>query len=198
MTVKLGGKDYVTVAERVEEALKTSAGYSMLSAETFSIGERWFYRVALLVGEGRQFIGTAEIKFNAPPNSADGKSPIECAETSAVGRALGFAGFGVIEGIASADEMQRGESHAPERPADRPVERPRDTRQPATAGAREAQDEPERIGANPAQLNAIAKLAAELGVALPEITSFEHAVNTIARLNTMKRERALARERTAG
>lgn len=196
MTVKLGGKDYVTVAERVEEALKTSAGYSMLSAETFSIGERWFYRVALLVGEGRQFIGTAEIKFNAPPNSADGKSPIECAETSAVGRALGFAGFGVIEGIASADELQRGEP--------RPEPRPRDTRQPSTTTPSpmptrtDAQEEPERIGANPAQLNAIAKLAAELGVALPEITSFEHAVNTIARLNTMKRERALARERTAG
>jgi hypothetical protein len=176
----------------------------MLSAETFSIGERWFYRVALLVGEGRQFIGTAEIKFNAPPNSADGKSPIECAETSAVGRALGFAGFGVIEGIASADEMQRGESHTPERPAERPVERPRDTRQASTAPPSpmptrtDAQDEQQRMGANPAQLNAIAKLAAELGVALPEITSFEHAVNTIARLNTMKRERALARERTAG
>ncbi len=32
-------------------------------------------------------------------------SPYEVAETSAIGRALGFAGFGIADGIASADEM---------------------------------------------------------------------------------------------
>ena len=32
-------------------------------------------------------------------------SPYEVAETSAVGRALGFAGYGIVGGIASADEM---------------------------------------------------------------------------------------------
>ena len=33
------------------------------------------------------------------------QSPYEVAETSAVGRALGFAGYGVINGIATADEI---------------------------------------------------------------------------------------------
>lgn len=106
MTVKLNGKDYVTVAERVEAALASETSYSMANADTFNIGDRWFYRVVLQVGD-KHYVGTAEIKFNAPSGSADHKNPIECAETSAVGRALGFAGFGVIEGIASADEMQR-------------------------------------------------------------------------------------------
>ena len=32
---------------------------------------------------------------------------LEVAETSAVGRALGFANIGLIDGIASADEMRK-------------------------------------------------------------------------------------------
>ena len=32
---------------------------------------------------------------------------VEVAETSAIGRALGFANIGLIDGIASADEMRK-------------------------------------------------------------------------------------------
>src|SRR5215213_3249986 len=35
------------------------------------------------------------------------QSPYEVAETSAVGRALGFAGYGVVNGIATADEIAK-------------------------------------------------------------------------------------------
>ena len=42
----------------------------------------------------------------ANPNKAIEKmSPYEVAETSAVGRALGFAGYGLVDDIATADEM---------------------------------------------------------------------------------------------
>ena len=36
-----------------------------------------------------------------------GNVALEVAETSAVGRALGFAGIGIDTGIASADEMRK-------------------------------------------------------------------------------------------
>ncbi len=36
-----------------------------------------------------------------------GNVALEVAETSAVGRALGFANLGLVEGIASADEMRK-------------------------------------------------------------------------------------------
>lgn len=38
--------------------------------------------------------------------SAEGTNPLEVAETSALGRALGFAGFGDLESIASYEEVQ--------------------------------------------------------------------------------------------
>ena len=36
-----------------------------------------------------------------------GDVALEIAETSAIGRALGFANIGLIDGIASADEMRK-------------------------------------------------------------------------------------------
>lgn len=42
-----------------------------------------------------------------PAKIIERQSPYEVAETSAVGRALGFAGCGTIDGIASADEIHK-------------------------------------------------------------------------------------------
>lgn len=171
MTVRLNGKEYVTVSERVEAALSAETSYQMVSAETFSLMERWFYRVTLLVGE-RQYIGTAEIKFNASASSADGKNPIECAETSAVGRALGFAGFGVVDGIASADEMARSEPRQPQRPAQATA--------PQAAATPTADDG--QTGANGKQLAAIGHLCESLGKPVPAVRSYGHAKALITQL----------------
>src|SRR6185503_6384025 len=40
-----------------------------------------------------------------PAKAIEKSNPYEVAETSAVGRALGFANYCLIEGVASADEM---------------------------------------------------------------------------------------------
>jgi len=105
MAIKLHGKDYVEVKDRVQAA-HTEESYSMLKEETFSMGGREYVRIYIDV-KGKQYIGTAECKYNAPPKSPDGQSPFECGETSALGRALGFAGYGVVDSIASADEVVR-------------------------------------------------------------------------------------------
>jgi hypothetical protein len=49
---------------------------------------------------------TGHARSSKAERSIEGQSPLEVAETSAVGRALGFAGFGIAEGIASADEVK--------------------------------------------------------------------------------------------
>ncbi len=112
MSIKLHGKEYVEVKDRVAEA-HSEDSFSMLSEETFSMGGREYVRVFIDV-KGKQYIGTAECKFNANPKTPDGMSPFECGETSALGRALGFAGYGAVESIASADEVVRNQEPAPQ------------------------------------------------------------------------------------
>ena len=111
-TVNIRGKAYVDVAERVR-LTHAAGGYSIVSSELVTIPaapERLWARVTIQVGD-RQFVGTAEAKLSARPGTADGDSPVECAETSALGRALGFAGFGLVHSIASADEVARNTFH---------------------------------------------------------------------------------------
>jgi hypothetical protein len=111
MSIKLHGREYVEVKDRVAEAHNEDS-YSMLKEETFSMGGREYCRVYIDV-KGKQYIGTAECKFNANPKTPDGQSPFECGETSALGRALGFAGYGAVESIASADEVVRNQEPVP-------------------------------------------------------------------------------------
>lgn len=107
MSVKIHGRDYATVAERVTAA-HAAGGYALLSSKVLPLGDtgRLYCQVEIRVGDCR-YVGSSELKLNAKPGTPDGDSPLECAETSALGRALGFAGFGSADSIASADELRR-------------------------------------------------------------------------------------------
>lgn len=108
MPVNIKGKEYVTVAERMEGMRQSGKPFEIVESMPIQIGERCVWRVAILL-DGCKFYGSAEAHFNAKPGSADATDPFACAETSAVGRALGFAGFGSFDSIASADEIVRTE-----------------------------------------------------------------------------------------
>lgn len=105
-TVNIKGKQYVDVAERVRLVHAERESFEIVESGPLQVGDMWVWQVAILV-DGKRHIGTAEIKFDASPKTADGTNPVACAETSAVGRALGFAGLGALESIASADEVVR-------------------------------------------------------------------------------------------
>lgn len=125
-TVDIRGKQYVTVAERLRILHEMKKDFEITESQPYQIDERWFWRVAALI-DGKRYIGNAEIKFNAPKNTPDGMSPVECAETSALGRLLAFAGLGTVDSIASLDEIysaivsqdehEHKPSHDPDKPA---------------------------------------------------------------------------------
>jgi hypothetical protein len=102
MPVNIHGKEYITVAERVQalHAEKSDRSVS-ITTEFLPDTSMIVCRATVKIGD-RVFQGTSAAN---PAKAIEKQSPYEVAETSAVGRALGFAGYGIVEGIASADEM---------------------------------------------------------------------------------------------
>ena len=99
--VNIHGKDYMTVARRVELAHEDHA---VEGIETEVLSHRPVVIRAKVTIKGQVYTGTSSVSLDSP-KQIEKQNPYEVAETSAVGRALGFAGFGVVESIASADEM---------------------------------------------------------------------------------------------
>ena len=97
MSIKIHGKDYVTVNERILEAGRDLIGVN--SEVLFQ--DPVVIKVTIQTNRG-VFSG---ISAANPAKAIEKQSPYEVAETSALGRALGFAGYGIVNGIASADEM---------------------------------------------------------------------------------------------
>lgn len=102
-TINIKGKEYVPVVERVKEAHRLDPD---LSIQTFVV-ETEAGRVsmkALVTFKGKTFTGHSQAEYG---KGMMGGVALEVAETSAVGRALGFANIGLLDGIASADEMRK-------------------------------------------------------------------------------------------
>lgn len=107
-TIDIHGKQYMPVSERVRMA-HDSGRVKNITTELLSHNPVVIKATVELVGEGvieQTFTGISAANTGKAIEKA---SPYEVAETSAIGRALGFAGFGISEGIASADEMVKAQ-----------------------------------------------------------------------------------------
>ena len=103
MPINIHGKEYVTVAERIQMLHQSDFTEISLNTEILHDDDKSIVMKATLVLEGDSYTGIAqEIKGSTNINKT---SAYENCETSAVGRCLGFAGFGSVESIASADEV---------------------------------------------------------------------------------------------
>lgn len=99
MPIKIHGKNYITVAERVSALIETGQKYSIT---TEVLCHNPVLVKATVTIDDEVFTGHSAAN---PDKSIEKMTPYEVAETSAIGRALGFAGFGIVDGIASADEI---------------------------------------------------------------------------------------------
>jgi len=104
--VDIKGKKYMMVAGRLIEAHRDT--HESLSITTnFEVRDNSVLFKATVEIDSKVYNGHAVSYFDA--QGVEGTSPFEVAETSAIGRALGFAGFGLIGGIASAEEVMHAQ-----------------------------------------------------------------------------------------
>lgn len=102
-TINIKGKEYVPVVERVKEGHIQDTDISITTEIIETVDDRVSVK-ATITFKGKTFTGHSQAVYG---EGMMGNVALEVAETSAVGRALGFAGIGIDTGIASADEMRK-------------------------------------------------------------------------------------------
>lgn len=110
MPVNIKGKEYVTVAERVAALHEQLPEQFDIESEVLSHEPQVVVKTTITIhykSGDRKFTG---ISAANPEKPIEKISPYEVAETSSCGRAAGFAGFGAVDGIATADEMKKAEA----------------------------------------------------------------------------------------
>ena len=103
-TITIHGKEYMPVSERIKEA---GASLIELSTEVLQHEPIVVIKASIRIKDSKREATFTGISSANPAKAIEKSNPYEVAETSAVGRALGFAGYGIVEGIASADEMNK-------------------------------------------------------------------------------------------
>lgn len=99
--VNIHGKEYMTVAKRLELGHSDKA---IEGIETEVLNHDPVVIKARVTVKGKVYTGISSVVLENA-TVIEKQNPYEVAETSAVGRALGFAGYGLLESVASADEM---------------------------------------------------------------------------------------------
>lgn len=103
-TTDVKGKEYAEVPQRVKAFRNLYPGGS-ISTEILSLADGICVMKATCADENGSVLGTGTAYEKEGSSYINKTSYIENCETSAVGRALGFAGFGIDTSIASAEEL---------------------------------------------------------------------------------------------
>ena len=102
--VNIHGREYKTVAKRVDEFRKEHGAKYAILTELVSMDERNVVMRAEILDENRHAIATGYAEENRTASQINRTSALENCETSAIGRALANFGLGGGE-YASADEV---------------------------------------------------------------------------------------------
>lgn len=106
-TIKIGMKGYAQVNERIKAFRKVYPTGS-IKTEIEEIREDYIRIKATILDENGELLATGRAsETNKGNNKINLTSMVENCETSSIGRALGFSGFGVDTAIASAEDIER-------------------------------------------------------------------------------------------
>jgi hypothetical protein len=115
--LRIQGRAYATVAHRAEQAHGDDirpTGITSTITTFHQVGQHTIVAVTVTFKDGRTFTGSSEIIPTPPGQRASTPAqaaPVENAETSAFGRALGMAGwFGSGAGLAGYEEVARAQA----------------------------------------------------------------------------------------
>lgn len=103
-TVNVKGKDYVQVNERVKAFRMVCPGGSISTDMVLFDAGRVIIKAMILDSDGT-LLATGYAEEKEGSTMINKTSFLENCETSAVGRALGFAGIGIDASMASAEEV---------------------------------------------------------------------------------------------
>ena len=101
--IQIQGKDYITVNERVKEFRKQHPNGQILNQVMANADGQVMFQCKIIV-DG-VLVATAHAYEKEGSSFINKTSYIENCETSAVGRALGLYGIGIVTSLASADEV---------------------------------------------------------------------------------------------
>lgn len=108
-TVNIKGKDYAEVFQRVTAFRKVyprGTIETVVDYLTGEIGDRIIGMTARAIDEDGRLLATGHAEERVSFSYINRTSFIENCETSAVGRALGMAGFGIAQSMASKEEVE--------------------------------------------------------------------------------------------
>ena len=106
MSVNIRGREYATVNERVAAFRNDYGLRGSIVTEPYALDSEGCIFKASIVIDG-DLIATGFAEETRAASSINKTSYVENCETSAVGRALAFLGYGIDGSIASADEVTR-------------------------------------------------------------------------------------------
>lgn len=106
-TINIKGKEYVEVKERVRYLAEEIKDYSITTEYNYYPERKlWVVKATLSIGDN-VYTGLAQEIESDNYKEVNSTSALENCETSAVGRACAFAGIGIVDGIASVDEINK-------------------------------------------------------------------------------------------
>ena len=102
-SIKIQGKEYITVNERIKEFRKLHPNGQILNQVMANADGQVMFQCKIIV-DG-VLVATAHAYEKEGSSFINKTSYIENCETSAIGRALGMYGIGIDTSLASADEV---------------------------------------------------------------------------------------------